>query len=43
MDAWMDLHAMPAAQTDTVDGNTISAVALEPRQPRWTVCPWTVR
>ena len=26
MDAWMDLHAMPAAQTDTVDGNTISAV-----------------
>lgn len=29
MDAWMDLHAMPAAQTDTVDGNTISTVALE--------------
>lgn len=27
MDAWMDLHAMPAAQTDTVDGNTISTVA----------------
>ena len=29
MDAWMDLHAMPAAQTDTVDGNTISTLALE--------------
>ena len=40
---WMDLHAMPAAQTDTVDGNTISTVALEAKQPRWTVCPWTVR
>lgn len=34
MDAWMDLHAMPAARTDTVDGNTIGTVALEAKAAR---------
>lgn len=29
MDAWMDLHAMPTTQADTVGANAISTVSLE--------------